>query len=478
MPTPTLYLPGFHLQTLRRTPRSARQKWADERARIKAHSLHVLGARFERLIPSRQLSQQSSGRFSRRRFFSQENTFWAFFSQILDADGGCREVVRKIQAHAVAKGWPMPSSSTSAYCQARAKLDESMLAGIATQTGAQLEHLARAARWKQRRVIVVDGSGISMPDTPANQAQWPQSASQKPGCGFPQARICACFCLATGAVLSHRLGHRKQQELPLLRAQWATFKRDDILLGDKGFCSYYDVWQLAQRGVDSVFTLARRTPVSASNAQAVLGDNDLLIEWPKPPWNPRLSYSRAEWQAMPAQLTLRQIRVDVTTPGFRTRGYTLITTLTDPTIYSAADLADLYYRRWQVELFFRDLKTTMGMDILRCRTPAGVRNEIRMHWIVYNALRLLMWEAAQSKNAPPARVSFKATLQALRQWAPQKMGDHSLIEAIADACVIPRPGRREPRCVKRRPKPFALLTRPRHEMEEIPHRSRYRAKQP
>ena len=153
--------------------------------------------------------------------------------------------------------------------------------------------------------------------------------------------------------------------------------------------------------MDSVFTLTRRTPVKAAHARAVLSDNDLLIEWPKPPWNPRSSYSHAEWQAMPATLTLRQIRVDVTTPGFRTQGYTLITTLTDPKAYSAAELADLYCRRWHVELFFRDLKTTMGMDILRCRTPAGVRNEIRMHWIVCNALRLLMWEAAQSKTHRP-----------------------------------------------------------------------------
>lgn len=476
MPNPTLYLPGFHLQTLRRTPRSPRQKWADERARIKAHSLHALGARFERLIPSRQLSQQSSGRFSRRRLFSQENTFWAFFSQVLDADGGCREVVRKIQAHAVAKGWSMPSSSTSGYCQARAKLDESMLADIATQTGARLDRLGRTDRWKQRRVIVVDGTGVSMPDTRANQAQWPQSASQKPACGFPQARICACFCLATGAVLSHRIGHRKQQELPLLRDQWDTFQAGDILLGDKGFCSYYDVWQLNRRGVDSVFTLARRTPVTHGRAKAVLGDNDLLIEWPKPKWNPRLSYSRSTWEAMPASLTLRQIRVEITTPGFRTRGFHLITTLTDAHAYSAAELADLYYRRWDVELFFRDLKTTMGMDILRCRTPAGVRSEIRMHWIVYNALRLLMWAATCETAESSRQLSFKATLQALRQWRPECGDNRSLIRAIANARLNSRPGRREPRCVKRRPKPFALLTAPRHEMQEIPHRGRYRAK--
>lgn len=480
MPNTTLYLPGFHLQTLRRKPRSRRQKWADEQARIRRHSLSQLGACFERLIPSRLLNQDRQGGFSRRRLFSRENTFWAFFSQVLDADGGCREVVRKIQAHAVARGWPLPSSSTSAYCQARAKLDETMMADIATDTGARLDQLGQAARWKQRRVVVVDGTGVSMPDTQANQAQWPQPGSQKPGCGFPQARICACFCLATGALLSHRVGHRKQHELPLLRAQWDHFEPGDILLGDKGFCSYYDVWRLQQRDVDSVFTLARRTPIERSHAKAVLGDNDLLIEWPKPAWNPRSSYTREEWETMPATLTLRQIRVDVTASGFRTRGFVLITTLTDTTTYSAADLAALYYRRWDVELFFRDLKTTMGMDILRCQTPSGVRNEIRMHWIVYNATRLLMWEAAEHRESSPRQISFKASLQALRQWrSDPRQSDKTaiaLLQAVGDVQLTRRRGRREPRCVKRRPKPQALLTAPRYEMQEIPHRSRYRAK--
>lgn len=186
--------------------------------------------------------------------------------------------------------------------------------------------------------------------------------------------------------------------------------------------------------------------------------------------------TREEWEAMPAALTLRQIRVDVTRPGFRTRGYYLITTLTDANTYSAADLADLYYRRWDVELFFRDLKTTMGMDILRCRTPAGVRNENRMHWIVYNALRLRMWEAARDTQASPRQLSFKATLQTVRQWRPETAFRRSLIQAIAGVRLAHRPGRREPRCVKRRPKPFALLNKPRHQMEEIPHRGRYRAK--
>ena len=395
-------------------------------------------------------------------------------------------MVRKVQAFAAARSLPMPSTSTSAYCQARAKLDHGSLENILNHTATSLQQRGQPGQWKGRRVVVVDGTGVSMPDTPENQADWPQPSSQKSGCGFPQARLCACFCLQTGALLSYRMGHRKNAELPLLRQQWGSFKPGDIFLGDKGLCSYYDVWKFQEMSVDSVITLARRTPVEAAAALKVLGPDDLLIQWPKPAWNKILSYGRAEWEALPEHLTLRQIKVTVNTPGMRTTSFYLVTTLTDPVRYSAAEMADLYFQRWDVELFFRDIKTTMGMDVLRCRTPAMVKKEILMHFIAYNALRLLIVDASQEVRQSSRRISFKGSIQALRQWTPQFCRFHNdpperrrlmglLREAIAANQVFHRPGRREPRCVKRRPKPFALLTAPRHQIIEIPHRSRYHA---
>lgn len=398
------------------------------------------------------------------------------------------EVVRRIQAFAAARSMPTPPTSTSAYCQARNKLEQDCLETVLGHTADSLQQRGRNQGWMNRRVVVVDGTGVSMPDTPANQALWPQQANQKPGCGFPQARICACFCLQTGALLSYRVGSRKQQELPLLRQQSETFQSGDIFLGDKGFCSYYDVWKLQQAGGDSILTLARRTPVETTSAIKVLGPDDLLIQWPKPAWNKALSYSKETWQALPEQLTLRQIKVTVDAPGFRIKTFYLVTTLTDDSTYGSAELADLYYQRWDVELFFRDIKTTMGMDILRCRTPAMVNKEILMHLIAYNAIRILIFDAAKEVMHASRQISFKASMQALRQWEPlfnrMDMNDQerrrltaSLIQAIAANVITPRPGRREPRCLKRRPKPYALLSAPRHEMIEIPHRSRYHAKQ-
>jgi hypothetical protein len=484
----SLYLPGFHLSTLRRKPRSAAHKLADSLAQIRRQSISSLGECLGQFIPSKLLENAETGSFSRRRVFSKTNTFWAFFSQVLDADGGCQEVVRKMQALAASRSLPSPSASTSAYCQARAKLEVSELETILSDTAQRLHDQGRTERWKDRRVVVVDGTGLSMPDTAENQAVWPQTRGQKPGCSFPQASVCACFCLHTGALLSHRVGSRKNHELPLLREQHDQFRPGDIFLGDKGFCSYFDVDQFLKLEVDSVISLGVRKPTKAASAVAQLAFNDLLVQWPKPKWNKTASYSQEQWQALPEQLTLRQIKVEVKNPGFRVQSFYIVTTLTDAQTYTAADIADLYYRRWDVELFFRDIKTTMGMDILRCRTPAMVRKEILMHLIVYNSIRLLMLNAAKQVQLSPRRISFKASVQALRQWEPMlNQNDMEarerqrmmvlLREAIAATVVFSRPGRSEPRCLKRRKKNFQLMTSPRREMWVVPHRGQKRAKE-
>ena len=312
----------------------------------------------------------------------------------------------------------LPSSSTSAYCQARLKLEESDLESIQTHTSKRLTAQRTGDVLRSRPVVVVDGTGVSMPDTVENQQVWPQTTQQKPGCGFPQAYICACFNLQTGVLLSYELGNKKSHELLMLREQWDTFNSGDIFLGDKGFCSYYDVFKLLDKGVDSVITLGIRKLVTAKDADKILGEDDLLIHWPKPKWTERLSYSKDEWLALPDKLVLRQIKVKVTESGFRTQSFHIITTLTDSSIYSAKAIADLYFQRWDVELYFRDIKTTMGMDILRCKSPGMIRKELLMHFIVYNCLRLLMLKAADKADVPVRLISFKASVQALRRGNP------------------------------------------------------------
>ncbi|NOQ46061.1 MAG: IS4 family transposase [Desulfobulbaceae bacterium] len=483
----TLYLPGFHLTTLRRKPRSAQQIMAEKLTDLKQKTFSQLGECFGQYIPRKYLFPAESGALSRQRLFSKENTFWAFMSQVLDADGGCQEVVRKLQAFAAMRSKPLPSSSTAAYCQARKKLELSELEAILQHTSKRLQSNKAPGELKGRRVIVVDGTGLSMPDTKENQHVWPQQKKQKPGCGFPQASLCACFNLQTGGLLSYELGNKKSHELPMLRKQWSTFKKGDIFLGDKGFCSFFDVYSFKKRGVDSVITLARRTPVTEIESVKVLGKDDLLIHWKKPVRSKASSYPQEDWQGLPEVLLLRQIKVSVTQPGFRVSTFYIITTLLDAENYPASEIENLYYQRWAVELFFRDIKTTMGMDILRCKTPDMVRKEILMHLIAYNCLRSLMHEAADREKVEVKQISFKGVIQALRQWEPhlnqanmnrRKQNDliQLLYESIAGKITPCRPGRSEPRALKRRPKPYQLLTMPRHEMKEIKHRSKYRAK--
>ena len=482
MKNTTPLFPHFHLQTLRRTPRSARQVLLDKATQLKEKSLTELCECVGKFIPLHLLKNESSGAMSRRRIYSKENTFWGFFAQILDADGSCQEIVHKIQAYAATKGKKAISSSTSGFCQARQKLELPMLESILAKMPSK-SSFAKDDSMNNRRVLVVDGTGISMPDTLENQSAWPQPNSQKPGCGFPQARLCACFNLQTGLMHSYQLGNKKSAELPLFRQQWETFKTGDIVLGDKGFCSFYDMSKLSDRDVDTVITLGVRKPTSECLAKRVLGKDDLLVHWQKPA-KPSTTYPKKEWEDLPETLTIRQIKVTVDQPGFRVSSFYIVTTLLDVTRYPAAAIADLYVKRWDVELFFRDIKTTMGMDILRCKTPEMVRKEIAMYWIVYNCIRCVMLDASCRQSAPARRISFKGAVQALRQWEPhfnrQKTTQSEradllllLYERIAKTTVPDRPGRREPRAVKRRPKPFRLLTKPRHEMFEIQHRSGY-----
>lgn len=489
MKNTTPMFPGFHLQTLRRKPRSEQQKLTEKMSLLRQKSFKQIGEVFEKFIPISLLKPEQAGAMSRRRIFSKENTFWAFLSQVVDADGGCKEVIRKLQAYASIRGIKIPSSSTASYCAARMKLDEQMLSDILDHTADRLEDMSESGLLNKRRVIVVDGTGVAMPDTTENQEVWPQPTSQEPGCGFPSARICACFSLESGALLSYAVGNKKSHELRHLRQQWGTFKQGDIFLGDKGFCSYFDQAALKGKGIDSVITLARRAPVRAAKSLEVLGPNDLLTAWPRPKYTTKLSYSKDEWEDLPEELLLRQIRVTVKHSGFRTRGFYIITTLLDAEQYPAEELAALYFKRWDVELFFRDIKTTMGMDVLRCRTPEMIRKEILMHFIAYNCIRRLMCEAAEEAAIEVRIVSFKGSLQALRNWEPHlnqakisRAEKFRLISDLYDAMtntpIKQRPERSEPRCVKQRPKNYQRMTAPRHEMKVAPHRSKYCAATP
>ena len=224
---------------------------------------------------------------------------------------------------------------------------------------------------------------------------------------------------------------------------------------------------LKEQGVDSIVTLARRAPVRPIGSLKKLGPNDLLISWERPVYNIKLSYSKEAWEDLPKELFLRQVKVRVKCRGFRTRWFHIITTLLDAKRYPAEELAELYFKRWDVELFFRDIKITMGLDVLRCLTPEMIRKEILMYFIAYNCVRRLMCEAAEEADIGVRAVSFKGSVQALRSWEPHlnqaKISRierarliRDLYEAMTSTPIRQRPGRSEPRCLKRRKKITSL----------------------
>jgi hypothetical protein len=266
-----------------------------------------------------------------------------------------------------------------------------------------------------------------------------------------------------------------------LRQQLDEFEAGDILLGDKAFCGYRDICERLERGVDSVISLCRRTPIKDAQAIRTLGSDDLLIHWRRPVTMKGLTAD--EVRRFPCNLRLRQVKITVDNPGFRSRSIYLITTLLDAERYPADALRDLYFRRWDVELFFRDIKITMGMDILRCKSPAMVEKEVMIYFIAYNCIRYLMYEAAEEAGITVRRVSFKTSVQALRSWEAHLnhagLGRREkfrllsmLYESITQRPLISRPGRSEPRAVKRRPRNYNLLTKPRHQMHVPSHRNR------
>src|SRR5262245_55237227 len=413
------------------------------------------------------------------RIFSPLVTLWVFLGQVLSADHSCRAAVARLIAHRLARGQRPCSAATGAYCQARQRLPESFCADVARHTGRALEgNVDPQWLWKGRRVHVYDGSSVSMPDTPENQAAYPQPVAQKPGLGFPLARIAAVFSLACGAILELgicRYAGKGQSELGLLRTLLGLFRPGDVVLTDRHMCAWTEMVMLKQRGVDCVcrFTSHRKADFRRGKR---LGQGDHVVVWPTPP-KPR-TIDRAAYAALPDSLTVRECRVQVAQPGFRTKALVLATTLLDADEFTKADLAQLYRARWHAELDLRSLKQTLQMDVLRCKTPELVRKELWAHVLAYNLIRTIVAQAASRHGIEPRSISFKGAVQALEAFQPAiaLLGEHDLelrrvlyeqlLKAVAGQRVGDRPDRFEPRRRKRRPKPYDRLMKPRHEAKQ------------
>jgi hypothetical protein len=448
------------------------------------HSLSQYQESFGEFIPKALLSPSADGLNSRQRLFPQLVTFWAFLAQVLERGSSCRDALRRITAWLQFEypGSQSPSTKTGGYCGARSRLPHATLKAIGDHMADQLErNHPNGELWLGRRIKIVDGTTASMPDTLENQEFWPQSRSQKPGCGFPLVKLVGFFSLGSGALLELAEGHMRQHERLLARELWSRLDAGDVVLADRGFCSYQDLNEIACFSADAVMRLHQMRKVDFRKGKR-LGPNDQIVVWTKP-LQRSASCTPEAFAALPATLTLRMLRYHVKSPGSRTKEVVLITTLLDPIAYPASDLAFLYFKRWTVELHFREIKVLLGLDVLRCLTPSMIWKEIAMHRIAYNLVRLLMQRAGIIHHVRLARISFKGTLDSLHHFsdAIHALAGHprrqaalleQLLQTIAKDLLPMRPGRAEPRAKKRRAKNYHLLTSPRRKMIVPGHRNR------
>jgi hypothetical protein len=458
----TLYLPGFshHLT-------GGRTKSATAKLTKQADNLDGLAALVAKFIPAEIFTP---GAGQRKRVFTPWITFVAFLGQALTRGSSCRESVRRVQAWCAASRQAVPDDSSSGYCQARERLTRESLEQAHGELGGWLDR-RRGESWCGRSVKVLDGCGVSMPDTAENREQWSYPGGQKPGCGFPTGKLVGLFCLTTGRLVRFAFASLRFHEITLARQLLPWINRDEVVLADRGFCGWGFMALLQQQGVDVVLRLQGREHAKT------LGQS----EWKKPKLS-SARWTKELWAELPDKLTVRVVRFRVSVPGFRTHEVVLVTTLLDATAYPDAAIIDLYRKRWAVELFFREIKTTLGLDVLRCRSPELIEKEIWLQAIAYNLVRALMLEAALTYQLPVERLSFKGTVDTLRQWTPlfapaifaSRAARRELLRIIAADQVPDRPGRSEPRARKRRPHNYWLLTQPRHQMIVPSHRGQLR----
>jgi Transposase DDE domain len=454
---------------------------------LRQATLSQLQERIAQLLPASLLSSEEEGLNSRERDFPLRLTFECFLWQMLNPRTACREVVRHVQALRRLRGHAPISESDSAYIQARLRLPKDRLEKALSATAQAADgRVGPRPQLQGRPVKVADGSSAQMADTPKNQKTFPQPRSQKSGCGFPVMKFVVLFSLCSGAILNVMLGNLHHHDLRLLRGLWDELKTGDILLGDRAYGEYTTLAGLPQRGVDVVARLHARRKVDFRKARR-LGKHDALFVWTKGYQQSEI-LSAHEWDLLPAQITVRIVRFTTVIRGFRNRRVTLVTTLLDPILYPAEELIGLYARRWRLEMSLRDLKTTLGMAELRCKTPAMAEKELLTYLIAHNLVRCVMAEAVACHAIELERVSFKGSMDALRQFsdainrAPNRKLRRQLWEdlllTLARDLLPWRPHRLEPRAVKRRPKAYPLLNKPRRRFVEISHRGRYWKKHP
>lgn len=440
--------------------RNARNLSNQRQTRIESRSRTTQAVDFFNVLTSPELLQTTEALLPahRERLYPPTVALSMFMRQVLESDGSCQKAVNGWAAQRAADGLSPCSVRTGGYCRARQRLPLQMVSTLTRETGRLLHEKALTQwLWRGRSVKLVDGTGISMLDTPENQERYPQPNTQAHGVGFPLARLVMVICLATGAALEMAMGPYSGKgtgELGLVRSLLKGFSAGDVMLADALYCNYFLIATLMAAGVDVLFEQngARKTDFRRGQS---LGTREHLVCWPKPSIRPEWM-TPEQYAHFPNELTVREVKVD---------HQILVTTLLDHRKVSKLDLSALYARRWNVELDLRNLKTTTGMDVLSCQTPQMNEKQLWVHLLAYNVIRLLMAQAACNAGVDPRELSFKHTVQLWTEWVARGLSATKdggrLFVLIAQCRVGDRAGRIEPRMRKRRPKPYPWLKAPR-----------------
>ena len=436
-----------------------------QQQRIQKHAKNSDSYRFFNLLTSPELLSTMEELLPehRERLFPPTETLSMYLAQALNEDRSCQKAVNDAAIKRVMGGLPPVSTGTGGYCRARQRLPLPMVSELVRRTGELIDsQIPDQWRWHGKRVHLIDGTSLSMPDTAENQAVYPQQGAQKPGIGFPICRLVGVICLSSGAVLNAAVGRfqgKGSDEQTLLRKVVGTFSAGEVVLGDAFYGTYFLLAHLQARGVDAVFEqMGARKRTTDFRKGRRLGTRDHLVELSKPVIKPDWM-TQEQYDQAPDTLSIRELKVG---------GKVLITTFLCPKKTPKTELKELYKRRWQIEVDFRNIKSTMGMDTLSCKTPEMTEKEIWIYFLAYNLIRLLMAQSALLADLLPRQLSFKHSMQLWLAWSQYgAMGvwvnEQELFVLMAQKQIGKRPGRIEPRAVKRRPKPFSLLMKPRAE---------------
>lgn len=450
-----------------------------------ANSISGYALLFDEALPSDFLSSIDPTR--RQRSFGHIPVMWAWIAQVLEGNASCSKALGLIQNWYQGSGLDAPAGGTAGYCLARGRLKESFLCKAAGKTTASLQRgISSSDLWNGHVVKSIDGSSVLLMDTESNQLKYPQPSSQKPGCGFPAMGVVALLNHSHGGWEGFETCDARMRDTRVAPRMLKHMDKGDVLLADRAFCSYEFCAQLMEKKTHFVMRLhqARHRKLDWRKGKKI-SRNERIVHWQKPKQQPATSeLSKEQWDALPAELTIRYARKPHTSRGGEKGWLVVVTDLLDSTKYPPSCVLKLYQERWEIELRLRDIKTTLGMEKLAVKTPDMAHKTLWIMMIAYNLVRSQMQKAADTAKVTVWRPSFKAILdvvtschESLKPLAdyPNKLSQRmrEIVELCSQKLIDLRPGRKEPRAVKRRPKSYQLLTKPRHIFKEVPHRGNY-----